>query len=147
MDRFTSPLMGRRRGWLVLTQTGLAASIVAMALTPPCTALWALAGLAVLVAFLSALRDIVFDAYSADVLHMSERGIGAAMKVPGYRLAMLVSGGPTLYLADRVTGWGNMCLLTVGLMALGVTTTLWSPEPKVSARPPRSLQEAVIGPL
>ncbi|WP_024973801.1 muropeptide transporter [Ralstonia pickettii] len=147
MDRFTPPLMGRRRGWLVLTQAGLVASIAAMAFTPPHAALWALAGLAVLVAFLSASQDIVFDAYSTDVLHTSERGVGAAVKVLGYRLAMLVSGGLALYLADRVMGWSNMYLLMAGLMALGIITTLWSPEPEVSARPPRSLQEAVVGPL
>nr|WP_311528404.1 muropeptide transporter [uncultured Ralstonia sp.] len=151
MDRFTPPgfssSLGRRRGWLVLTQAGLVASIAAMAFTPPHAALWALAGLAVLVAFLSASQDIVFDAYSTDVLHTSERGVGAAVKVLGYRLAMLVSGGLALYLADRVMGWSNMYLVMAGLMALGIFTTLWSPEPEVSARPPRSLQEAVVGPL
>lgn len=147
MDRFTPPIGGRRRGWLVITQAGLVLSIAAMAFTPPHAALWTLAGLAVLVAFLSASQDIVFDAYSTDVLHASERGVGAAVKVLGYRLAMLVSGGLALYLADRVMGWSNMYLLMASLMALGIFTTLWSPEPEVSARPPRTLQEAVLGPL
>ncbi len=147
MDRFTPRLLGRRRGWLVLTQVGLVAAIAAMAFTPPHAALWALAGLAVLVAFLSASQDIVFDAYSTDALHANERGVGAAVKVLGYRLAMLVSGGLALWLADRVMGWSHMYLLMAGLMGLAIIATLRSPEPEVAARPPRSLREAVAGPL
>ena len=143
MDRFTPRLLGRRRGWLVLTQVGLVAAIAAMAFTPPHAALWALAGLAVLVAFLSASQDIVFDAYSTDALHANERGVGAAVKVLGYRLAMLVSGGLALWLADRVMGWSHMYLLMAGLMGLAIIATLRSPEPEVAARPPRSLREAV----
>ena len=91
MDRFTPPLLGRRRGWLLVTQLGLVLGIAAMAFCPPHQALWALAALATLVAFLSASQDIVFDAYSTDVLRPAERGVGAAVKVLGYRLAMLVS--------------------------------------------------------
>jgi PAT family beta-lactamase induction signal transducer AmpG len=68
MDRFTPPLLGRRRGWLLVTQLGLVGGIAAMAFCPPHEALWALAALATLVAFLSASQDIVFDAYSTDVL-------------------------------------------------------------------------------
>jgi PAT family beta-lactamase induction signal transducer AmpG len=99
------------------------------------------------VAFLSASQDIVFDAYSTDALHANERGVGAAVKVLGYRLAMLVSGGLALWLADRVMGWSHMYLLMAGLMGLAIIATLRSPEPEVAARPPRSLREAVAGPL
>lgn len=83
MDRYTPPLLGRRRGWLMLTQLGLVAGIAAMAFCPPHQALWALGALAALVAFLSASQDIVFDAYSTDVLRPAERGAGAAVKVLG----------------------------------------------------------------
>ncbi len=147
MDRYTPPLLGRRRGWLVLTQIALVAGIAGMAFSPPREALWLLAGLAVLVAFASASQDIVFDAYRTDVLHKEERGIGAAVSVLGYRLAMLVSGGLALWLADRVLGWQNMYLLMAALMGVGIVMALFSPEPETVARPPRTLQEAVFGPL
>jgi len=147
MDRYTPPLLGRRRGWLLLTQLGLVLGIAAMAFCPPREALWALAGLAALVAFLSASQDIVFDAYSTDVLEPAERGVGAAVKVLGYRLAMLVSGGLALWLADRVLGWPQMYLLMAALMAAGMLTLLWAPEPDVPARAPHSLEAAVLGPL
>ncbi|MBY4946286.1 muropeptide transporter [Cupriavidus respiraculi] len=147
MDRYTPPLLDRRRGWLLLTQLGLVLSIGAMAFFPPREALWTLAALATLVAFLSASQDIVFDAYSTDVLRPPERGAGAAVKVLGYRLAMLVSGGLALWLADRVLGWQQTYLLMAALMFVGLLTLWWAPQPEAPARPPRSLEEAVLGPL
>jgi len=147
MDRYTPPLLGRRRGWLVLTQIALVAGIIGMAFSPPREALWLLAAMAVLVAFASASQDIVFDAYRTDVLRQEERGAGAAISVLGYRLAMLVSGGLALWLADRVLGWQNMYLFMAALMGIGIVMALFAPEPDNHARPPRSLQEAVVGPL
>ncbi|SAI67809.1 muropeptide transporter [Bordetella trematum] len=93
IDRYAPPLLGRRRGWMLLTQLLLAISIMAMGAFSPGQSLLPLALLAVLVAFLSATQDIAFDAYSTDVLHKNERGAGAAVKVLGYRLAMIASGG------------------------------------------------------
>lgn len=107
--------------------------------------LWAL--LAVLVAFLSATQDIAFDAYCTDVLRKEERGAGAAIKVMGYRVAMIVSGGLALILADQWIGWGNTYVVMGGLMLLCALATLWAPEPEHVAKPPRSLGEAVSAPL
>src|SRR5690606_19314690 len=108
VDRYAPPVLGRRRSWIFLTQLLLAASIAAMGLLSPSGSLGMLAALAVLVAFLSATQDIAFDAYSTDVLRTEERAAGAAIKVLGYRLAMIVSGGLALVLADQWLGWGNM---------------------------------------
>jgi PAT family beta-lactamase induction signal transducer AmpG len=147
VDRYAPPILGRRRGWILLTQLALAAAIAAMGLFDPRNALLPLALMAVVVAFLSATQDIVFDAYSTDVLHKEERGGGAAMKVLGYRIAMLVSGGLGLVLADAWLGWGNMYVLMGGLMSIGVLATLWAPEPERPAPPPRTLTAAVVEPL
>ncbi|ANN79658.1 muropeptide transporter [Bordetella flabilis] len=147
VDRYVPPILGRRRGWMLLTQVALAAAIAAMGLFNPGNALLPLALLAVFVAFLSATQDIVFDAYSTDVLHKEERGAGAAMKVLGYRIAMLVSGGLALVLADTWLGWGKMYVLMGGLMAVGMLATLWAPEPERPAPPPRTLTAAVVEPL
>ncbi|WP_103035245.1 muropeptide transporter [Castellaniella caeni] len=147
IDRFTPPLLGRRRGWMLLTQLLLALSIAAMGLFSPGTQLQTLALLAVWVAFLSATQDIAFDAYSTDVLRHEERAAGAALKVMGYRLAMVVSGGLALIIADQWLGWGGMYLLMGGLMALAALATFWAPEPEHSVQAPRSLQLAVVEPL
>jgi len=147
IDRYVPPFLGRRRGWMLITQLALALSIAAMAWFPPSQALMPLAMLAVLVAFFSATQDIAFDAYRTDVLRPDERGAGAAVSVLGYRLAMLVSGGLALILADAWIGWGNTYILMGGLMALAAVITLLAPEPEVQPRPPRTLAEAVAGPL
>src|SRR4051812_49921019 len=57
MDRFELPWLGRRRGWIVLTQLGLAGALLWMAATSPTQATRAFALLAVLVAFISASQD------------------------------------------------------------------------------------------
>src|SRR3546814_1172040 len=118
-----------------------------MGLFSPGGHLGVLAALAVLVAFLSATQDIAFDAYSSDVLRKEERAAGAAIKVLGYRLAMIVSGGLALVLADQWLGWQNMYFLMGGFMALCAIATVLAPEPEVVARAPRSLAVAVVEPL
>jgi PAT family beta-lactamase induction signal transducer AmpG len=147
MDRFVPPLLGRRRGWMALTQLLLAGGIAVMGSLSPKHAILALALMAVIVAFFSASQDIAFDAYRSDVLRNEERGAGAAVSVLGYRLAMLVSGGLALVLADSFIGWRATYWLMAGLMLVGVLATLLAPEPEVAVPPPRTLEEAVIGPL
>ena len=146
MDRFVPPWLGRRRGWMIATQLALIAGIAAMAVTGPADAIWALSVLAIAVAFLSASQDIAFDAYRADVLLAPERGIGAGVSVIGYRIAMLISGAVALILSDHI-GWQSTYLLMAGLMFIGVATTLFSPEPSSAITPPRTLSEAVWGPI
>src|SRR3990170_4697927 len=146
MDRFVPPWMGRRRGWMFLTQAALLLGIAAMAFGSPEAAPFALGATALLVAFSSASQDIVIDAYRTDVLREPERGLGAAVFVTGYRIAMLVSGALALILSERI-GWRNTYLLMASLMAVGVATTVFGPEPEIRVTPPKSLQEAVVGPL
>ena len=100
MDRFELPWLGRRRGWLVLTQLALAAALWWMAGTSPTAATRAFAMLAVLVAFLSASQDVVVDAYRTDALAVGQRGLGSSLYVLGYRLAMIVSGGVAFIWVD-----------------------------------------------
>lgn len=147
MDRYTPPFLGRRRGWLLISQLLLVASIVAMGFMQPAQDLWWLAALAVLVAFCSASQDIVFDAYKTDLLSAEERGAGAAISVLGYRLAMLVSGGLALWLADRYFGWQSTYWLMAGLMLIGIAATLMAPEPDDSIPAPRTMEQAVVAPL
>ncbi|MTD27112.1 muropeptide MFS transporter AmpG [Erwinia sorbitola] len=147
MDRYTPPFLGRRRGWLLLTQLLLIVGIALMGFMQPSRDLTLLAALAVLVAFCSASQDIVFDAWKTDVLSAAERGGGAAISVLGYRLAMLVSGGLALWLADRYLGWQAIWWLMAAMMLPGVIATLLAKEPDATADRPHTLEEAVIAPL
>ncbi len=147
MDRYTPPLLGRRRGWLVITQLLLVAGLIAMAGRDPARDLGAMAVLAVFVAFCSASQDIVFDAYKTDLLPPEERGTGAAVSVLGYRIAMLVSGGLALWLADRLLGWQGTYWLMAGFMSIGVAVSLAAPEPDYAIPAPRTLEQAIVAPL
>ncbi|MGV3346710.1 muropeptide MFS transporter AmpG [Enterobacteriaceae bacterium LUAb1] len=147
MDRYTPFFLGRRRGWLLITQLSLVTGIAAMGtLTPSHDLVW-LAALAVFVAFCSASQDIVFDAWKTDILPPEERGNGAAISVLGYRLAMLVSGGLALWLADRYLGWKTTYILMALMIIPGIIATLFVKEPTEAAAKPVSLEEAIVAPL
>lgn len=146
LDRFVPPFLGRRRGWLLVTQLALVLAIAAMALQNPTQALQMLAINALLIAFLSASQDIASDAYRTDVLEQPEMGAGAAVFVLGYRIALLVTGALALILADRLS-WPVVYLLLAGVMALSVLFTLFAPEPVRQERPPATLVEAVYLPF
>jgi PAT family beta-lactamase induction signal transducer AmpG len=146
MDRLVPPWLGRRRGWMLVMQISVALGLAAMAVTGPGQRPEILGILALVVAFLSASLDIVFDAYRTDVLLRPERGFGAAVWVNGYRCALLLASAGALLLADRI-GWQYTYLLLAVLMAAGVVTILFSPEPSEPFATPASLAEAVGGPL
>jgi PAT family beta-lactamase induction signal transducer AmpG len=146
MDRYVPPFLGRRRGWILISQLVLMLGIAAMAKTSPTQATWLMASLAFFVVLASASQDIVFDAYRTDVLPARERGIGAAVSVGGYRLAMLVSGALALILADQI-GWMDTYMLMAVLMAVGMLATILGPEPQDEPKAPHSLAEAILGPL
>jgi MFS transporter, PAT family, beta-lactamase induction signal transducer AmpG len=147
MDRYTPPFLGRRRGWLILTQLALLGAIAFMGTISPRESPWLLAAVAFGVAFLSSSQDIVFDAYRTDVLREAERGPGAATSVLGYRLAMLVSGGGALVLADQFLGWSTMYLVMAALMGVGIVATWFAPEPEEVPRAPKTLASAISEPL
>lgn len=147
IDRYAVPILGRRRGWIALSQLLLGLSIAAMGLFNPAHQLGLIALLAVFVAFMSATQDIAFDAYSTDVLRSNERAAGAAVKVLGYRLAMITSSGLALVIADKWLGWGGMYMVMGLIMALCAVATFLAPEPEFVVKPPRSLRSAVVEPL
>jgi PAT family beta-lactamase induction signal transducer AmpG len=145
VDRYVPPLLGRRRGWLVITQIGLLGAIALMSVENPHTGLRLLAANAVLIAFFSASQDIVIDAYRTDVLTERETGAGAAIWVTGYRVALLATGALAFVLADRMS-WQSVYLALAGLGLIGLAASLAAPEP-AGAVPPQSFAEAVVLPF
>lgn len=155
MDRF-EPLparLGRRRGWLVLTQLALAAMLLAMARMQPAADTLAFALLAVGVAFLSASQDVVIDAWRTDVLATHERGLGASLSVLGYRLAMILSGGVVLIWTDPAHAAGGpawtwpqvyrfMALLMLGAALL---SALALPRVPATDRPQGAARHDLLG--
>ncbi len=146
LDRITLPFLGRRRGWLLVAQVSLALAIVVLSRSRPAQAPWLMSLAALFVAFFSASQDIVVDAYRREDLADSELGLGSALYVNGYRLGMLLASGPGLIMADHMP-FSRVYLIMAACMIPGIATTLLAHEPKVAAKPPRTMREAVFEPL
>ena len=120
--------LGRRRGWLVLIQPLLAASVALLAMTDPHVHPLPTFLAAALVAFLSASQDVAIDAWRIEIFPPERQGAALAGYVIGYRAAMLTSGAGVIWGAGLL-GWHGALLAVAGLMALGVVVTLLAPEP------------------
>jgi PAT family beta-lactamase induction signal transducer AmpG len=146
LDRYLPPILGRRRGWILIYQVCLSVAIGFMGFCSPTKDLYVLGAAAVLVAVLSASQDIVIDAYRVDTVPVSERGLAAAVQSFGYRTAAMLAGAVLVLIAAHL-GWRFAFLMVACLMAATTLGTLWAPEPEVPGHPPRTLADAVWHPL
>lgn len=145
-DRYALPVLGRRRGWLVLSQLLVTLSLIALSQSNPASNLWGVALAALMVTFFSASQDIVVDAYRRESLADEELGLGSAMFVNGYRVGMLLASGGGLILAG-IFSFPQMYQFMALFMGLSILVTLIAPEPQRVAGSPRTLQQAVIEPF
>jgi len=146
VDRFTPPALGRRRGWLLISQLGLASSLVGLGFSDPVGRPVAMVASAVLVAFFSATQDVVVDAYRREDLPDHELGLGSSFYIYGYRLGMWVASGGGLILSDHIP-FSLVYLVMAAGMLPGLLTTLFTPEPRIEAGAPQSMREAFWNPL
>jgi MFS transporter, PAT family, beta-lactamase induction signal transducer AmpG len=146
LDRYLPPLLGRRRGWIVLFQACLAVAIGVMGFSSPTQASYFLAAIALLVVFLSASQDIVIDAYRVDTIPPSERGMVAALTTFGYRTASVLASTVLVLIAAH-TSWHVAFLFIAVIMAATMLSTFWAPEPLTPGQPPKTLANAVWHPL
>ena len=146
MDRFQLPLLGRRRGWMFLTQLCLMVVIAAMGFYSPQHDLSMIVFLAGAIAFLSASQDIVIDAYRREILADDEQGSGTALFVNAYKISTLVPGSLSLILSDFLS-WQIVFSITALFMLPGLVTSLLIREPVMYGQPPANLREAVVLPF
>lgn len=146
MDRFSFGKLGRRRGWMALTQAALFVAIGCMGMLDPLTQVGLIAAAASGVAFLSASQDIVIDAYRREILSDREQGLGAAVSVNAYKVAGMVPGALALILADRMP-WQPVFWITAAFMLPGLLCTLLMREPQVYGAPPKTMKDAIILPF
>ena len=144
-DRYIPPL-GRRRGWLIISQSLLLVSIPIFGVFNPALDIWAIAYLATVVAFFSASQDIVLDAYRRELLIDNELGLGNAVHVNAYKIAGLIPGSLSLILADHMA-WSGVFIITTLFMLPGILMTLFVKEPALKAGAPRTLRAAVVEPF
>ena len=147
MDAVRLPFLGRRRGWMLVTQIGLLLALAAYAFLNPHQHLPVIIGLSAIVAFFSASQDIVLDAFRREILPDEELGLGNSIHVNAYRIAALVPGSLSLILADRMP-WGNVFIITALFMLPGLLMTLFlAKEPDLPPAAPRTLVQTVVEPF
>jgi len=146
MDRFTLSFLGRRRGWMLVTQVSLLLYMASMGFFQPEFSLSSIAYLSVAVALFSASQDIVLDAYRRELLPDVELGLGNSIHVQAYRLSGLVPGALGFILADHLP-WHMVFVIVALFMFVGVITTLMIDEAIVAPTPPKTLRDSVIEPF
>ncbi len=146
MDRYVPPFLGRRRGWMLITQVALFLVIGLMGSFSPRDALGTIALIALAVAFLSASQDIALDAFRREILPDEELGLGNSIHVTAYRVAVLVPGSLGLILADHLP-WALVFWIVAAFMLLGTGMSIVVSEPKSELPPAAGFKEAVVGPF
>ena len=146
LDRYALPLLGRRRGWMLITQLVLLATIPLFGAFDPKQDIWTIVVLSTTIAFFSASQDIVLDAFRREILPDPELGLGTSIHVNAYRVSSLVPGALALILADRLP-WSTVYVVTALFMLPGIALTLVAREPLLAKGRPRTLREAVVEPF
>lgn len=146
MDRWVPPFLGRRRGWMVITQLALIVSMGVLGAVEPALSLATVAALAVAVAFFSASQDIVLDAFRREILPDRELGMGNAIHVQAYRISSLIPGSLSLILADMLP-WHSVFWITAAFMLLGVAMSLLVEEPESELPEATGLKDAIVAPF
>lgn len=141
VDNFKIPFfqkLGHRRSWLLFAQIMIVISLLATSLTDPAQNLILTAVTITFVAIFSATQDIVIDAYRIESAPQKLQGPLSSMYIAGYRVAMLVGGAGSLWLASSLGGeiydkavWQTVYSSMAFLMLVGILTTLFSQEPKI----------------
>lgn len=151
IDEYDPPLLatwlGRRRGWMLIAQLGVAAGLAGLAFGQPSQSLgWSIA-FAFVTAFFAASQDVAIDGWRIDAAPIERQGMMSAVYQLGYRLAMLCAGAGAFYLADFIN-WRTAYLAMAGLTLVGIAGCLLSPrldKPRPPAR--RSFAVSFVEPV
>ncbi len=128
IDRYSLPFLGRRKGWLVVSQLLLIATLVAIALLGPESSLGIFIVLVGIAAFAGATLDTVVDAYRIEVAPIEYQAALAATYILGYRIALILSGAIALYLAELL-GWTNAYLIMALCLLIPLGASIICKEP------------------
>ena len=141
VDNLKLPVLGKlghRRSWLLLSQLMIILSLIFISFTDPKTSLICTAIAAIFIAFSSATQDIVLDAFRIESASKNLQGALSSMYLTGYRIAMIVAGAGSLWIASFLGTeiynqkvWQQVYQIMALLMLFGVLTVFYSSEPKI----------------
>ena len=127
LDRFSLPFLGRRRGWLLVSQILIIVTILGISYIDITSQLTGLVMLCLGLTFLSATQDILIDAYRRENVSEKHLPLASSLYIIGYRVAMAVVGSVGFILSDSIS-FNLVYLCLSGLMVVGIITTLISDE-------------------
>lgn len=145
IDRYEVFKLGRRKGWIIVSQVALIVAIASLGYVNPQESIITVAVLATVVAFASATQDIVLDAYRREFLPDNELGLGNAIFVNAYRVAGLIPGGVSLIMADYFS-WTTVFNFTAGCLIPCLLLSFFLKEQNCS-HAPRTLKAAIVEPF
>lgn len=127
---FWSPLVhryGDRRFWIILCMLGIAGVLFALPFVNV-----AAVGVIVLVLILalttlSATQDVAIDSYSVGLVDRTEEGAANGVRASAYRVALVLVGGGSVFLAG-VLAWNSLFVLVGVIFALLGTGALTIPR-------------------
>ena len=127
LDRFSLPFLGRRRGWLLVSQILIIITILGISYIDITSQLPGLVMLCLGLTFLSATQDILIDAYRRENVSEKHLPLASSLYIIGYRVAMAIVGSLGFILSDSIS-FNLVYLCLSGLMMVGIITTLISDE-------------------
>jgi len=146
LDTYVPPFLGRRRGWMMISQIGITLFMILLGLFKPQVDIELILYVSLGIGFFGATQDIVLDAYRRELLSDDELGLGNAYYANAYRISGFIPGGLGLILADY-TPWPLVFFIIAAFMLVGVFQTLWINEVDTDIKPPHGIKEAVIEPF
>ena len=153
LDRYDAPvfsrLLGRRRGWIVVSQLGVMAALAGVALGDPGHWLAWTVAFSLALGFAGATQDVVIDGWRISVAPAKRQALMASWSEVGYRVGVLAAGAGALLLADRV-GWRAAYLCMALLMTPGMLAAFFAPEPesdKTATQAPLTFVSTIVAPI
>lgn len=128
LDRYSLLGMGKRRSWILVMQCLLLLGFNFMAWFTPEQYPKFMGFLALVLACFSATQDIAIDAHRAEYLPVTDHALGASLAVLGYRIALMLSGGLALVMAQKF-GWAFTYRFMGLMMIAGILAVFFSQEP------------------
>tara|TARA_Y100000992_G_scaffold302595_1_gene277584 strand:+ start:1421 stop:2887 length:1467 start_codon:yes stop_codon:yes gene_type:complete len=130
--------LGHRRGWLIFSQLSICTFLILISFIDPQKNIYLIALAVTMLAISSATQDIIIDAFRIESAPQFMQGPLSSMYIAGYRLAMLISGAGSLWLAAffgteiyNQSTWQKVYLIMSTLMLVGILTTIFSKEPSI----------------
>ena len=153
LERYDAPLLGawlgRRRGWIVLSQVAVMAALAGLAFAEPTTRLWWTVVISVALGFAGATQDVVIDGWRIASVPNDRQPLMTTLAESGYRVGTFVSTAGALILADHI-GWNGSYAVMVAAMVPGMIAAFYAPEPAATASPLRAdagIAETILGPF